>query len=129
MIPKNLGDQLQVLNLHPVAAVTGDGLSSAVDIGELSGEIAIILDVSAPVAGTTPGLACKLQHSDTSGGSYTDVTGGAFTAIADSAGVEKISLNKDEMKRWVKLNKDISGTDSPQYLVSSKIVGMKKYQD
>ncbi len=129
MHPVNLGDQLQLKNLKAVAAITSDGNSSALDLDGLEGEIAVILDVSAPVAGTNPSIACKLQHCDTSGGSYSDVTGGGFTTVTDTASAQKISLNKNEIKRYVKLNYDISGTDSPQYLVSSKIVGLKKYLD
>lgn len=123
----NLGDILQMKDLKPVAAVTSTAVSSAIDLVELSGEIAVLLDVSAPVAGTTPGLAVKLTHCATSGGSYTDVSGGGFTAVADSASAQKISLNKDSLERYVKLSWTISGTDNPQYLISSKIVGINKY--
>jgi len=123
----NFGDQAQLKDLNPVAAVTASASSSAIDLGSLDGEIAVILDVSAPVAGTTPGLACKLTECATSGGSYTDVVGGGFTAVADAALAELISLNKNELKQFVKLAYAISGTDSPQYLVSAKIVGINKY--
>lgn len=127
MIPVNLGDNMQLKNLKPVAAVTTSTVSSALDLNGLEGEIAVLLDVSAPVAGTTPGLACKITECDTSGGSYTDVSGGGFTAVADSASAQKLSLNKDALKRYIKLDYTISGTDSPQYLVSAKVVGLSKY--
>lgn len=123
----NLGDNLQLLNLEPVKSVTANGDSAALDLQSIEGEVALLLDVSAPVAGTNPGLALKLTHSDTSGGSYTDVTGGGATAVAADASAQKISLKKEELKRWVKLNRVISGTDSPEYLLSAKIVGFNKY--
>lgn len=127
MIPKNLGDKLVVKDLKPNASVTTTTVSSAIDLDGLEGEILAMLDVSAPVAGTTPGLAVKLTHCDTSGGSYTDVTGGGFTAAASAQTSQSISLNKNDMKRFVKLSWTISGTDSPQYYVSSKILGMNRY--
>jgi hypothetical protein len=127
MTPVNLGDQLQNLNLLPVAAITSSSVSSAIDLQAIDGEIAVLLDVSAPVAGTNPGLAVKLTECATSGGSYTDVTGGGFTAAADTASAQKISLKKNELKQFVKLSYTISGTSSPQYLVSAKIVGINKY--
>ena len=128
MIPNNLGDELQLVNLDPIAAVTADGLSSAVDMVDYEGEVALIVDVSAPVAGTNPTMNVKLQNADTSGGSYTDVSGGAFTEVTDTASAQKISLHRGALKRFVKLSLDIGGTSSPQYLVSAKILGIKKYQ-
>jgi hypothetical protein len=123
----NFGDQAQVKDLLPVAAVTSDGNGSAVDLQGLTGEIAVILDVSAPVAGTTPTMDVKLQHSVDGSTSWADVTGGGFAQVSDTASVQKISLNKDELRRYVRIVKDISGTDSPQYLMSAKIVGLLKY--
>jgi hypothetical protein len=120
---KNLGDQLQVLNLYAVATVTADGLSSAIDLQQLDGEIAVLLDSGAGGVGAT--LACKLVESDTSGGSYTDVASGGFSLIGNAASVQKLSLNKDEMKQFVKLSLDVSGTAS--FPVSAKIVGINKY--
>lgn len=125
---QNLGDKLQLKNLEAIKSVTANGDSSALDLDGLEGEIAVLLDVSAPVAGTTPGLALKLTHATTSGGSYADVTGGGFTAVAADASAQKISLNRNELRRYVKLNRVISGTDSPEYLISAKIVGVNKYE-
>lgn len=127
MIPNNLGDNLVLKDLKANASVVATGVSAAQDLLALQDEIAVLLDISAPVAGSSPTLTCKLTHCDTSGGSYTDVTGGSFTA-AGAAGVsEKISLNKNELKRYVKLDMTIGGTMSPQYYVSAKILGMSKY--
>ncbi|MFA7333657.1 MAG: hypothetical protein WC130_05105 [Kiritimatiellia bacterium] len=124
----NLGDRLQVKNLEAVKAVTDNGDSSALDLDGLDGEIAVIVDVKNE-AGTLPTLALKLQHCETSGGSYTDVTGGGFTSYAAVASVQKISLNRGELHRYVKLNRVIGGTDDPEYLLSAKVLGVNKYQD
>jgi hypothetical protein len=128
MIPNNLGDDCTLIDLKPVAAITADGLSSAQDLVAYEGEIILIVDVSAPVAGTNPTMDIALHHADTSGGSYSAVTGGSITQVTDTAASTKISLNRQDLKRFVKLNMDIGGTMSPQYLVSAKILGMKKYQ-
>jgi len=126
MIPPNLGDHLQVKDLLPVQAVTADGDSDAVDLLELSGEIAVILD-AASSGDAAKTLACKLTECDTSGGSYTDVSGGGFTTVADEASVQKISLNKDALKRYVKLNLNVTTGDTISVLTSAKIVGFNKY--
>ena len=57
----NLGNVLQVKNLLPVASVTSDGNGSGVDIQSLEGQIAIVLDCSAPVAGSSPTMDVKFK--------------------------------------------------------------------
>lgn len=124
----NFGDDSTMIDLYPVASVLADGLSAAKDLVDYEGELMLLVDVSAPVAGTNPTMDVALHHSDTSGGSYTAVTGGAITQVTSAAAATKISLNRNDLKRFVKLNIDIGGTSNPNYLVSGKIVGMKKYQ-
>jgi hypothetical protein len=124
----NLGDQLQLLNLVPVSDITSSSVSSAIDLSLYQDEIGCMIDVK-NIAGSSPTLALKLTECDTSGGSYTDVTGGGFTSLTTVAAAQLISLNKNELKRFVKLSWTIGGTMSPEYYLSAKIVGMKKYPD
>lgn len=127
MIPKNLGDNLVVKNLRPNATLSANEDSSAIDLNGLEGEILVMIDSSAALAGSSPTLALKLTESDTSGGSYTDVSGGGFTAQAGTALAQSLSLEKSKLKRFVKLNAVIGGTSSPQYYMGAKIIGMNKY--
>lgn len=123
MNPTNLGDQLQVKNLYPAkASLTATDLGSAIDLLDLTGEVAVILDVGAGGVGAT--LNSRLVESETSGGTYTDVTGGGFTEVGNAAAVQKISLNKDSMKRFVKLANTVAGTAT--FPLSAKIVGINK---
>lgn len=120
----NLGDQLQGLDLVPIASINATGLSSAIDLQDYEGEILVAVDVGA-VSGTTPTLDFKLQEASTSGGSYTDVTSGGGTQVTTVSGFQKISLNSDSMKQFVKLSYTLAGT-TPVYLVSAKIYAIKK---
>ena len=122
----NLGDLLGSLNLIPVAAVTADGNGTGVDLIEYSGEIAIVADVSAPVAGTDPTLDLIVEDSADNSSFAALSPAVAFTQVTDTASVQKISLNKDEVRRYLRIRKDIGGTDSPQYLVSVKGYGLKR---
>jgi hypothetical protein len=124
MKPVNFGDQLQVIDLLPVAAVTATGNATSVDLQALDGEIAIIMD-SAAGTGTTPTLNVKLQDSDDNS-AFADVSGAAFTQVAASASVQKMSINKDEIRRYVRIVKTVGGT-TPSFLVSIKGVGLMKY--
>jgi len=74
----NLGSKTYLLAVRPNSlADTGTETGSAIDLNDYEGDIAFVLDASAGGAGVT--YAVKLTESDTSGGSYTDVSGGAFT--------------------------------------------------
>lgn len=44
-------------------------------------------------AGTTPTLDCKLQEATTSGGSFTDVPGGAFAQVGEATGTYQIHVH------------------------------------
>jgi len=76
-------EKLSHFALAPTAARTADLDGTAVDLVEYEGDIIVILDVE---DGGTSTLDVKLQSSDTSGGSYTDVT-----AVFDLNGTEQAS--------------------------------------
>ena len=121
----NLGTKTTVLSLLANDVVTATGTGSAVDLQLYEGDIAVILDAEAGGAGIT--YAVKLTESDTSGGTYTDVTGGAFTTTdANTALVEKISVNTDGMKRFVKASVTVAGGTGAG-AVSVVALGSKKY--
>lgn len=121
----NLGNVLQVKNLLPVASVTSDGNGSGVDIQSLEGQIAIVLDCSAPVAGSSPTMDVKIQDSSDNS-TFADVSGAAFTQVTSSASVQKMVLNSDSLARYIRVVKDIGGTSSPEYLMSVKAYGIEK---
>jgi len=122
---QNLGDKTFVLSLLPNDVVTTTGLGSAVDLEDYEGEMAVVLDAEAGGASIT--YAVKLQESDTSDGTYTDVTGGAFTTTdANAALVEKISVNTNDMKRFVKLSITVAGGTGAG-AVSVVALASKKY--
>jgi hypothetical protein len=69
----------------------------------------------------------KLTEADTSGGSYTDVTGGAFTiTTANTASVQKISVNSDNTKRFIKAVVTVAGGTGTG-AVAIVGLGSKKY--
>ena len=121
----NLGTKTTVLSLLANDVVTATGTGSAVDLLDYEGDIAVILDAEAGGAGIT--YAVKLTESDASGGAYTDVTGGAFTTTtANTALVEKISVNTDGTKRFVKASVTVAGGTGAG-AVSVVALGSKKY--
>ena len=122
----NLGTKTEVLNFLPNDVVTATvTASAAIDLVDYEGDIAVILCAEAGGAGVT--YAGKLTAADTSGGDYTDVTGGAFaTTAANTASVQKISVNSDNTKRFIKAVVTVAGGTGAG-AVTIVGLGSKKY--
>lgn len=92
------------------STVTGAGVDT---FGYNSAAFALEVGV---VSGTTPTLDVKLQESDTSGGTYTDITGAIFTQVTASNNsqiirVEDLGVTR---KRFIRAVGTIAGT-TPSY--------------
>ena len=127
-------EKLSHFALAPTAARTADLDGTAVDMNDYEGDLVIILDVE---AGGTSTLDVKIQSSDTSGGSYTDVTSVfnldgteqasaavAFTQVSTSADKQYLVFPKGAAKRWIKA---VSTTSTSTHTYSINGVGVKKY--
>lgn len=125
MYAVNLADVLRIIGSHQ-ATITADGLSAAIDLNDYEGQLAAILKTPGSTGNADNRLDVTIHHSDTEGGSYAAASGAAFTQVAyNTAGEEKIVLNKGALKRWVKFNFDVTGT-SPSYAVAALLLGAKK---
>lgn len=114
--------KLTTIALQPASAPTGTQTSGAVDTADFTGNAFIVLDCAAPAAAET--LDVKLQHSDTSGGTYTD-TGDSFTQVTNAGGAsyQVVAVSADKFKRWVKVVQTKVGTTALARSVS--LVGFK----
>jgi len=114
-----------LLSLIPNDVTASTKTGSAVDLQDLEGDMECILDAEAGGASVT--YAVKLTESDTSGGSYSDVASGAFTTTAaDTASVQKLTVNTDEMKRFIKVVVTVAG-GSGTGAVSVSALAQPKY--
>ena len=118
---------LQHFPLLPVstrtATFTGDTTNIA-DLGQLEGDVQIILDAGAVTGGGT--FTCKIQHSDTTtDGDFSDLTGAAFTAVAAAALKEVLTVSDVARKRYIRLVGTVAGTVS--LVASVNGYGVKKY--
>lgn len=127
-------EKLQHFALAPTAQRTANLSGTAVDMNDYEGDLVIILDVE---AGGTSTLDVKIQSSDTSGGTYTDVTtvfnldgteqasaAVAFAQVSTSADKQYLVFPKGAAKRWIKA---VSVTDTSTHTYSINGVGVKKY--
>jgi hypothetical protein len=120
-------EKLQHFPLHPVAseASTFTGATTNIaDLKDFDGDIQIILDAGAAASSGT--MTGKIQHSDTTTtGDFSDVTGGGFTAVAQAAAKQVITLNRDALKRYIRFVGTIASSGTTTYSVNG--YGLKKY--
>lgn len=120
-------EKLQHFPLHPVASETSTFTGATTNIADLKdydGDIQIILDAGAAASSGT--MTGKIQHSDTTtSGDFSDVTGGGFTAVAQAAAKEVITLNRDSLKRYIRFVGTIAASGTTIYSVNG--YGLKKY--
>lgn len=138
MYHQNIGDVLTPIAIMAIGSVNDDGDSTGVDLRgavtanpvaatNYEGQIAFLLN-AVNTTGTNPTLALKLQHSDESGANYTDVTGGAFTGLTTTTlnGLQKVVIDRSKLKRYVRVNRDIGGTNSPAYTLAITALAVLK---
>lgn len=124
MTIQNLGSKTTALDLLPNDVVAATGTGSAIDLQGYEGSGAFILSAEAGGSGIT--YAVKLTECDTSGGSYSDVTDGAFTTSGTNAAVfEKIYLNVSSLKRFVKVSTTVAGGSGAGALCVTALVSAK----
>ncbi len=49
---------------------------------------------------------------------YSDVDGGAFTSLTATASTQKRNLDFDKLPRYLRMNYDIGGTNTPAFTVA-----------
>ena len=120
-------DKLQHFPLHPVASETGTFTGATTNIADLKdfdGDIQVILDAGAAAASGT--MTGQLQHSDTTtGGDFSNAPGGAFVAVAQAASKQVLTLNRDDLKRYIRFVGTIAASGTTTYSVQG--YGLKKY--
>lgn len=119
-IPQRNLEVLQHFPLHPLASesATFTGATTNIaDLRALDGDIQIMLDSGAAAASGT--MTGKIQHSNTTtSGDFEDVTGGGFTAVAQVASKQVITLSKDDLRRYIRFVGTIAASGTTSYSVN-----------
>jgi len=115
---------LSVLSFAPNDVVTATGNETGVDLLEFEGDITLVLDAEAGGSGIT--YAVKVQDS-ADNSTFADVTDAAFTTTtANTALVETLTVNTDEIKRYARAVITVAGGTGAG-AVSVTALGRKKY--
>ena len=126
MTTMNCLPSVQQISLLAALQRTGTGttLGTGQDVSSLEGMGIATLDCSF-VSGTST-LTVFLEESDTVGGTYTAVANGAFTVVGVASSVQKVSVEIQATKKFVRARGDAAGT-SPVYTWGVQLLGFKKY--
>ncbi len=103
-----------------VRTATANG--AAVDLVSSDGPCFALMEYGA-VSGTSPASDVKVQESDTSGGTFTDIPGAVFPQVAAANKFQIINFKRT--KRFCRLVIVIAGT-TPSFASAGQIFGQKK---
>lgn len=116
-------EKLQHFTLLATTTITGTGDQTGVDLLDYDGDIQIIL--SGTAAGAGADLTFRIEESDDNS-TFTAAAGGSFTAIGNAASKQVKTLNRDELKRYIRLS-CTAETGTASSAVTCFGFGLKKY--
>lgn len=116
-------DKIQHFTLLATTTITGTGDQTGVDLLDYDGDVQIILAGTA--AGSGADLTFRIEES-ADNSTFTAVTGGTFTAIGNAAYKEVKTLNRDGLKRYIRLS-CTAETGTASSAVTCFGFGLKKY--
>jgi hypothetical protein len=124
MSSSSVAGRATVLDLAPNDVVASTANKTGVDLLSYEGSMICVLDAEAGGSGIT--YAVKLQDSDDNS-TFTDLSGAAFTTTsANTALVEKLVVDIDNCKRYVRAVITVAG-GSGTGAVSVKGLAFPKY--
>jgi hypothetical protein len=116
-------DKLQHFTLLATTTITAVGDQTGVDLAGYEGDVQIIL--SGTAAGAGADLTFRIEES-ADNSTFTAATGGSFTAIGNAAAKEVITLNSNDLKRYIRLS-CTAETGTASSAVTCFGFGLKKY--
>lgn len=127
MNTQNFFDAATLVQLAATASRTSSNNGSGVDLREFAGDVGVVLDSAAASAGTNPTLDVTLEDSADNSSFAAVSPAAAFTQVTSVAGSQKLVVNKDGCRRYVRAKWVIGGTSSPAFTFSVNLLGYPKY--
>ncbi|MFZ9959556.1 MAG: hypothetical protein ACO3GP_04120 [Candidatus Limnocylindrus sp.] len=116
-------EKLQHFTLLATTTITATGDQTGVDLAGYEGDVQIIL--SGTAAGAGADLTFRIEES-ADNSTFTAATGGGFTAIGNAAAKQVITLNSNDLKRYIRLS-CTAETGTASSAVTCFGYGLKKY--
>lgn len=124
MLP-DLPNYVNVLRLIPAADVIADGNGAPFDLRGYETPLLFRADVGNATAGTNPTLDLVVKES-TDNSNWTNANV-AFTQVTNGA-AQTLSYDPRAHGQYVRVDKDIGGTNSPSFPTCVIGIGQKQYQ-
>ena len=116
-------DKIEHFTLLATTTITATGDQTGIDLAGYEGDVQIIL--SGTAAGAAADLTFRIEES-ADDSTYTAATGGTFTAIGNAAYKEVLTLNSNDLKRYIRLS-CTAETGTASSAVTCFGFGLKKY--
>lgn len=122
----------------PIASYNASSNGSGVDISGYAEPVIAVLYRYKNTAGANPTFAISFEHSEDNttfaavpAAALTDADGAAatFSAAGTTAGVQKLALRKQLLKKYLRVVYTIGGTSSPAFLANVVLAGAKRRID
>ena len=116
-------DKLQHFTLLATTTITATGNQTGVDLQGFEGDVQIILAGTA--AGASADLTFRIEES-ADNTTFTAAAGGGFTAIGNAASKQVLTLNSNNLMRYIRLS-CTAKTGTASSAVTCFGYGLKKY--
>ena len=116
-------DKLQHFTLLATTTITATGNQTGVDLQGFEGDVQIILAGTA--AGASADLTFRIEES-ADNTTFTAAAGGGFTAIGNAASKQVLTLNSNNLMRYIRLS-CTAETGTASSAVTCFGYGLKKY--
>jgi hypothetical protein len=141
MLSLSIANQLSVqatiraLKRDTASASTVDG--AAIDVGELSGPVLLLIDAAVASAGET--MTFTVEHSVDGSTNWAGVGADALVDPADAtpdvftvnsatvAVLQVLALKRDRLRRYIRVVGTAAGNGTPEYVFGAYVIGVKKY--
>jgi hypothetical protein len=120
-------ETLQHFPLHPLAQETTTFTGATTNIADLQqfeGDVQIILDSGAAAASGT--MTGTIETSDATGSGWGALAGATFTAVAQAASKQVLTVSDVDRKRYIRFVGTIAASGTTTYSVNG--YGLRKYQ-
>lgn len=125
--------QVTITNLRDPAAFAANANTTAVDISQYVGRLAVVVAVGTNLAGTSPTYDAYLQtgpHSNGANAVNITLDNGTNAVITQATGnsMQTLVIDKRKCDKYLKVVQAIGGTNSPNFAVSIQLIGTKQVE-
>jgi hypothetical protein len=122
----NWGSHATLLDPAPLKSVTAtENGATDLDLQQYSGQIIILMEAK-NTAGSSPTLDVSFNDSADNSSFAAISPALAFTQMTTGASAFKLVVNKDKLRRYLRVVKTVGGTNSPAWYATVKVLAVSR---